>query len=321
MVILHLSCSYTMSVHSFSSILTSDELYVYCADGAVMPGYMTPGSAGLDISAMTAGAIGSGSSDLVSTGVYVILPRGCYGRLASRSGLARSYGISVEAGVIDGDYRGEVKVLLRNHSSHIFQYERGQRIAQLLIERLGNEDKVVNQLTRELFEDVCQKGGSERKAGGFGSTGLGGPVAMERQFMLTEKNMRENVALYKDQNKNRSLYALKTSYTDAERDQLYMMYNNGKVLTAEQLKIMRSVDKLPDSPQSWKDLKREVSADNAMGWNQLATPLFQSRVATPVPAVRGLSPHPLCESCRARVNSAPALDTPPCNCGRQVELS
>lgn len=83
------------------------------------------------------------------------------GRIAPRSGLASKNFIDTGAGVIDADYRGQVKVLLFNHSEEDFQVKEGDRIAQLVIERIWNPEVVEVQ---DLEESV-------RGAGGFGSTG------------------------------------------------------------------------------------------------------------------------------------------------------
>ena len=72
---------------------------------------------------------------LISTGLQMQIPLGNYGRIAPRSGLAVKHFIDVGAGVIDADYRGEVKVLLFNFGSDSFTVEKGDRIAQLIIEK------------------------------------------------------------------------------------------------------------------------------------------------------------------------------------------
>lgn len=83
------------------------------------------------------------------------------GRIAPRSGLAAKHFIDTGAGVIDEDYRGEVKVLLFNHAETDFEIKEGDRIAQLVLERIATPAVVEVQ---ELAE-------STRGAGGFGSTG------------------------------------------------------------------------------------------------------------------------------------------------------
>jgi dUTP pyrophosphatase len=89
------------------------------------------------------------------------------GRVAPRSGLAAKHSIDTGAGVIDADYRGEVKVILFNFSDKDFPIQQGDRIAQLIIERIYTPEIIV---VEKLDESV-------RGAGGFGSTGgfgLGG---------------------------------------------------------------------------------------------------------------------------------------------------
>lgn len=86
---------------------------------------------------------------------------GIDGRIAPRSGLASKHMIDTGAGVIDADYRGQVKVLLFNHGEKDFAVKEGDRVAQLVIERIYTPEVMEVQ---ELEESV-------RGAGGFGSTG------------------------------------------------------------------------------------------------------------------------------------------------------
>ena len=100
---------------------------------------------------------------LVGTGISIRLPGGTYGRVAPRSGLASKHGIDVGAGVIDADYTGEVKVLLFNHSSTPFVVSPGDRIAQLIAEKIQECD---------VEESAASFDPTERGEGGFGSTGV-----------------------------------------------------------------------------------------------------------------------------------------------------
>lgn len=93
------------------------------------------------------------------------IPIGTYGRLAPRSGLAWKNHIDVGAGVIDADYRGEVKVLLFNFSDQDFTVKRGDRIAQLICEVIAVPE------VDEIGEDE-ELAATQRGAGGFGSTGV-----------------------------------------------------------------------------------------------------------------------------------------------------
>jgi dUTP pyrophosphatase len=98
---------------------------------------------------------------LVGTGITVVLPQGVYGRVAPRSGLAVKHCINVGAGVIDPDYTGEIKVVLFNHGDKDFEVKKGDRIAQLVLERC--ETPPIEEIS--IVEDT------ERGSGGFGSTG------------------------------------------------------------------------------------------------------------------------------------------------------
>lgn len=102
-----------------------------------MPTRATPLSAGWDIATNQYISIGPGQRRLCSTGIRLGIPACNYGRIAPRSGLASKYGINVGAGVIDSDYRGEIKVLLFNHSNKEFNAERGTKIAQIIFEQIN----------------------------------------------------------------------------------------------------------------------------------------------------------------------------------------
>ncbi|ESO85092.1 hypothetical protein LOTGIDRAFT_196086 [Lottia gigantea] len=98
---------------------------------------------------------------VVKTDIQIALPDGCYGRVAPRSGLAVKNFIDVGAGVIDQDYRGNVGVVLFNFSDKDFKVEKGNRIAQLLCERI-----YIPELQEEISLDKTERGD-----GGYGSTG------------------------------------------------------------------------------------------------------------------------------------------------------
>ena len=99
---------------------------------------------------------------IVQTDLAVAIPAGHYGRVAPRSGLAVKHFIDVGAGVIDSDYRGAVGVVLFNHSADDFHIKHGDRIAQLIIEKISTPAVV----------EVDDLDATERGAGGFGSTGV-----------------------------------------------------------------------------------------------------------------------------------------------------
>ena len=97
----------------------------------------------------------------VGTGLVVSLPPGTYARIAPRSGLAIRNFIDVWAGVVDSDYRGEIKVILFNHSAEDFAVQAGDRIAQLILEKIETPQ----------VKKVAALDDTDRGAGGFGSTG------------------------------------------------------------------------------------------------------------------------------------------------------
>ncbi|KAF2739112.1 dUTP diphosphatase, partial [Polyplosphaeria fusca] len=97
----------------------------------------------------------------VDTDISIAVPAGTYGRVAPRSGLAAKHGIDTMAGVIDADYRGQVGVILANLSEVDFEVKVGDRVAQLIVEKIVMPEVVV---VEKLEESV-------RGAGGFGSTG------------------------------------------------------------------------------------------------------------------------------------------------------
>lgn len=142
----------------------ADELKVFLrSEKATVPTKGSALAAGYDLYASESAVIPAQGQGMVATDLTVIVPIGTYGRVAPRSGLAVKHGISTGAGVVDADYRGEVKVVLFNHSQKDFKIETGDRIAQLVLEQIVNADiKVITQ--EEL--DVTVRG-----EGGFGSTG------------------------------------------------------------------------------------------------------------------------------------------------------
>jgi dUTP pyrophosphatase len=126
-----------------------------------LPEYSSEGAAGADLRARESIVLAPGARAAVATGVHVEIPAGHVGLVWPRSGLAVRHGIDTLAGVIDSDYRGEVRVVLVNHGDAEFRIEPGDRIAQLLVQRVE----------RAAFFRAVSLAATSRGEGGFGSTG------------------------------------------------------------------------------------------------------------------------------------------------------
>jgi dUTP pyrophosphatase len=129
--------------------------------GPFVPSYSHPGDAGADLKASKFSIVPARGKALVSTGLCLELPEGHVGLIWPRSGLAIKHSIDCGAGVIDSTYRGEIKVLLFNHSDESFTIEPGNRIAQLLVQKVES----VNFISVDNLEKT------QRNERGFGSTG------------------------------------------------------------------------------------------------------------------------------------------------------
>ena len=105
-------------------------------NNAALPKRSTDGAAGYDLCALQDCTIPAGGKGLVKTGLSISFPIGLYARIAPRSGLALKKFIDVGAGVVDSDYRGEVGVVLFNHGDQDFLVKMGDRIAQLILEKI-----------------------------------------------------------------------------------------------------------------------------------------------------------------------------------------
>lgn len=131
-----------------------------------LPHYKTAQAAGMDLQAYLEQSIviHPGARTLVPTGLYLQLPDGFEAQVRPRSGLALKSGITVlnSPGTIDADYRGEVGVILINHSNEPFEIQTGDRIAQL----------VIAPVLQAIWQEVEDLTATERGAGGFGSTGI-----------------------------------------------------------------------------------------------------------------------------------------------------
>jgi len=147
------------------------------AEGLPLPVYQSDEAAGMDLLAAveeTAPVVlAPGGRELIPTGLVLELPPGMEAQVRPRSGLALRHGITVlnSPGTVDSDYRGEVKVLLINLGDAPWEIQRGERIAQLIFQRIE----------RAALVEVAVLGNTRRGAGGFGSTGIAaGPASPPR---------------------------------------------------------------------------------------------------------------------------------------------
>lgn len=132
---------------------------------ARVPTYAHAGDAGMDLTALRAVSLAPGERAAVPTGLAMAIPRGWVGLVHPRSGLARRHGVTVAnaPGTIDAGYRGEVEVLLINLGATAVEIAAGERVAQLLLQRVGAAELV----------EVDRLDDTTRGTGGFGSTGTG----------------------------------------------------------------------------------------------------------------------------------------------------
>lgn len=128
---------------------------------AVLPSRGSSRSAGLDLSACERVILKSRGFATVRTGIAVAIPEGCVGLVWPRSGISARAGIGTLAGVIDNDYRGEIKVVLFNHGERDFEVRPGDRVAQLIIQKCEFPEPV----------EIDSLDETERGFAGFGSTG------------------------------------------------------------------------------------------------------------------------------------------------------
>jgi dUTP pyrophosphatase len=141
-----------------------DVLITRLDPGVPLPAYARPGDAGADLVTAEDVDLAPGERALVRTGIAIALPSGYAAFVHPRSGLAAKHGVTLvnAPGTIDAGYRGEIKVILLNtDAARPVSLRRGDRIAQLVVQRVENVT----------FREVTALPGSARGGGGFGSTG------------------------------------------------------------------------------------------------------------------------------------------------------
>jgi len=133
------------------------------SEDAIIPHYAHEDDAGMDLYSTKECIIGPNHRILVGTGIKIEIPKGYEMQIRPKSGLALKEGITVlnTPGTIDAGYRGEVGIIIVNHSSRIYKIERGQKIAQAVFNKIEKVQLVESELSQ-----------TKRGAGGFGSTGI-----------------------------------------------------------------------------------------------------------------------------------------------------
>jgi dUTP pyrophosphatase len=130
---------------------------------AKIPSYARQGDAGFDLHSVENYEIHPGKRELIKTGLAVAVPEGYELQIRPKSGLALKYGLSVlnSPGTVDSGYRGEVGIILINYGDEIYNVEKGEKIAQGVLNKIEIAD----------FVEVEELEDSQRGIGGFGSTG------------------------------------------------------------------------------------------------------------------------------------------------------
>ena len=144
--------------------MSVDILITRLDESTPLPAYAKPGDAGADLCSRIDAEIAPGERALIPTGISIALPNGYVALVHPRSGLAIKHGISMvnTPGTVDAAFRGELQVILINHDlRENFSIRKGDRIAQLLIQKVEHAD----------FIEVESLPGTHRNTGGFGSTG------------------------------------------------------------------------------------------------------------------------------------------------------
>ncbi|MEX2145057.1 MAG: dUTP diphosphatase [Candidatus Spechtbacterales bacterium] len=130
---------------------------------AKLPSYSYEGDAGMDLFSFEDVNLEAGGKALIATGIKVAIPKGYAGFVWDKSGIAVKHHIKTMAGVIDSNYRGELKIALTNLGKSAYQIKKGEKIAQLIVKPVASVD---------ITEVQNIETDTERGEGGFGSSGM-----------------------------------------------------------------------------------------------------------------------------------------------------
>ena len=161
-------CMAAVYLLNYLRTLWNKSVIFVCDDPNLYPYKKYSTDAGWDIKAAEDVKIEPGKYVAIATGLRVVIPEGYYGHILPRSGLAIKNGIMTMAGVIDSEYRDEVKVLLYNAGENDFKVEAGDRIAQLVVTKILLSSELIS--SQEAAENGYMD--TSRGVNGFGSTGV-----------------------------------------------------------------------------------------------------------------------------------------------------
>ena len=178
-------------------------------------------AAGHDIYTLTDGTIPAQRQMLVDTGIAIGLPKGTYRGIAARRGLASKHGIAIGGGVIDADFRGEVKEILWNHGKNDYECKVGDRIAQLIVERIQTNKAIgVEQLVE-----------TEHGTKGFGSSDIG------TKRLITKEEHQVIICFLHPNPTNKTYYDKEDIHTDPNLTQEVTMLSS-TIIVAVQIQTM-----------------------------------------------------------------------------------
>ena len=205
---------------------------------------------GYDISAVENKIIRPWKHKVVSTQIALAIPHGAYGRIAPCSGLALK-GIDITASIIDSDYRGEVKVLLVNHSNIQFEVKTGDRITQLIIKKIS-----LDKLNEESNLNETKRGNQ-----GFGSTG----VAETPKISILKRPKNKSVKVAKSPH---GILPEKVDKQPSHKEQSAKAAESPRVILPERVDKWPSQKKTVESskPMTTAILPAKVDKQSTQGW-------------------------------------------------------
>jgi len=216
------------------------------SDKAIIPTKGSWFAAGHGIYALTDGLVPAKGQTMVETGIAIGLPEGTYGRLAAISGIASKMGIAVGGGVIDTDYTGEVKVILRNQREADSVFKAGDRIAQLIVEKVANADAI----------EADDLGITERGKMRFGSSDVN-----PKRFITAKEEKTPICFLHGDRSKTEFFSAADIGYHPRlmkENEMLSSVHVNAALTRTMNDSFLDKIRVAGKEDEKWQDRGREL---------------------------------------------------------------